>query len=118
MRTTRTERRGFESERRTGINRRIELGGASAAVVERVEEVFGGKTRSAEAAARRAACRLRWGRSLDGVDGSFGVSLETALELDSGIEDVNAPLLELLRAFLSRELAEKYPFRSRGASAA
>jgi hypothetical protein len=66
---TRTERRGFESERRTGIRRRMELGSARAAVVDRLEEALLGKNgsvgvedeaaASAVAAARRAACRLR-----------------------------------------------------------
>lgn len=114
------ERRGLERERRTGINLRRELGGAFEAVVESVEEVFGGRTRSADAAARRAACRRRWGRSwvAGGVDGSFGASFEDAIELVSGIVDVRAPLLELVRAFSSRELAEKYPARSRGVAAA
>jgi hypothetical protein len=113
VRTTRIERRGLESERRTGINLRMELGGAFEAVVESVDEVFGGSTRSAEAAARRAACRRRWGRSWvemvggEGVDGSFGASFEDAIELDSGITDVRARLLELVRAFSSNVLAEK-----------
>jgi hypothetical protein len=108
VRTTRIERRGLESERRTGINLRMELGGAFEAVVESVDEVFGGSTRSAEAAARR-----RWGRSCvemgggEGVDGSFGASFEDAIELDSGITDVRARLLELVRAFSSNVLAEK-----------
>ena len=64
--TTRTERRGFERERRTGIRRRMELVGAAAALSVSVEEELEGKTRSAcaeEAAARLAACRLRCGRS-------------------------------------------------------
>lgn len=43
----------------------------------------------------------------EGVDGSFGASFEGAIELDSGIVDVRAPILELLRAFSSNELAEK-----------
>ena len=117
------ERRGLESERRTGISLRRELGGASEAAVERVEEVLGGRTRSAVAAARRVACRRRWGRSWveggggEGDDGSFGASFEIAIELVSGIVDVKAPLLELVRAFSSRELAEKYPARSRGVAA-
>jgi len=118
------ERRGLESESRTGISLRREFGGAFEAVVDRVEEVFGGRTRSADAAARRAACRRRWGRSWvegdggEGVDGSFGASFVDAIELVSGIVEVRAPLLELLRAFSSRELAEKYPARSRGIVAA
>jgi hypothetical protein len=69
---------------------------------------------------------LRWGRS-DGVveggevevDGSLGlelseVALLVAIELDSGIVEVKAPLLELERAFSSRAFAEKYPARNRG----
>ena len=117
------ERRGLESERRTGISLRREVGGAFEAVVESVEEVFGGRTRSADAAARRAACRRRWGRSWveggggESVDGSFGASFVDAIELVSGIVDVRAPLRELARAFSSRELAEKYPARSRGVAA-
>jgi hypothetical protein len=87
---------------------------------------LGGRTRSACAAARRAACRLRWGRSDGGVeggeveeDGSLGlelsvVALVVAIELDSGIVEVKAPLLELERAFSSRAFAEKYPARNRG----
>jgi hypothetical protein len=62
VRTTRTLKRGFERERRMGINRRMELIGAAAALSVSVEEELGGRTRSpcAEAAAaRRAACRLR-----------------------------------------------------------
>jgi hypothetical protein len=43
----------------------------------------------------------------EGVDGSFGVSFEDAIELDSGIEDVRASLLELLGAFPNNKLAEK-----------
>jgi hypothetical protein len=43
----------------------------------------------------------------EGVDGSFGASFEDATELDSGITDVRARLLELVRAFSSNELAEK-----------
>ena len=123
MRTTRMESRGSERERRTGISLLREFGSAFEAVVESVEEVFGGRTRSAVAAARRAACRRRWGRSwFDGgggeaVDGSFGASFEAAIELDSEIIEVRAPLLELVRAFSRRELAEKYPARSRGVAA-
>ena len=62
VRTTRTVKRGFESERRIGSNRRMELVGAAAALSVRVDEELGGRTRSpcAEAAAARlAACRLR-----------------------------------------------------------
>jgi hypothetical protein len=85
--------------------------------------VFGGRIRSAEAAARRAACRRRWGRSWvevgggEDVDGSFGASFEYAIEPDSGIVDVSAPLLEVVRAFSSKALAEKYPACSRGVAA-
>ncbi len=43
----------------------------------------------------------------EGVEGSFGASSEDAIELDSGTADVRAPLLELIRAFSSNELAEK-----------
>ncbi len=56
MSTTRTERRGFERERRTGINLRRELDGNCAAVSVRVVEVFSGSTRSADLAAFLAAC--------------------------------------------------------------
>lgn len=56
MRTTRTERRGLESERRTGIKRLSEFEGALEAVSERVVELFSGSSRSAALAARRAAC--------------------------------------------------------------
>jgi hypothetical protein len=52
-----------------------------------------------------------------GVDGSFGASFEDAIELVSGMVDVRAPLRELMRAFSSKELAEKYPARSRGVAA-
>jgi hypothetical protein len=126
VRTTRIERRGLERERRTGIRRRMEFEGAWAAEFERVDEALGGRTRSACATARRAACRLRWGRSdevVEGgeveVDGSLGLELSevaflVAIELDSGIVEVKAPLLELERAFSSRALAEKYPARNRG----
>jgi hypothetical protein len=123
VRTTRMERRGFESERSTGISLLRELGGALEAVVESVEEVFGGRTRSAVAAARRAACRRRWGRSWvegcerEGDTGGFEASFEVAIEPDSGIVDVRAPLLELVRAFSSRRLAERYPARSRDVAA-
>ena len=126
MRTTRIERRGLERESRTGIRRRMEFEGAWAAEFESVEEALGGRTRSACAAARRAACRLRWGRSDGGVergevelDGSLGlelsgVALLVAIELDSGIVEVKAPLLEPERAFSSKVFAEKYPARNRG----
>ncbi len=115
-------RRGLDSERRTGISLRRELGGACEAVVESVDEVLGGRTRSADAAARRAACRRRWGRSWfevggEVVDGSFGASFSAAIELDPWIVDIKAPLLELVRAFSSNELAEKYSARSRGVTA-
>jgi hypothetical protein len=124
VRTTRIERRGLERESRTGIRRRMEFEGAWAAEFERVEEALGGRTRSACAAARRAACRLRWGRSDGGVEGGevdgslglelSGVALLVATELDSDIVEVKAPLLELERAFSSRAFAEKYPARNRG----
>lgn len=51
------------------------------------------------------------------MDGSFGASFEYAIEPDSGIVDANAPLLEVVRTFLSKELAEKYSARSRGVAA-
>lgn len=59
MRTTRIESRGFERERRTGINLRIEFEGAWDAVSVSVEEEFCGRTRSATVAALRAACLRR-----------------------------------------------------------
>jgi len=63
VRTTKTESRGLESERRMGIKRRMELVGARDAASVRVVEEFGGRTRSgcdcAIAAAFRAACRRR-----------------------------------------------------------
>ena len=51
------------------------------------------------------------------MDGSFETSFEYAIEPDSGIVDANAPLLEVVRTFLSKELAEKYSARSRGVAA-
>jgi hypothetical protein len=51
------------------------------------------------------------------VDGSFGASFSAAIELDPWIVDIKAPLLELVRAFSSNELAEKYSARSRGVTA-
>lgn len=62
VRTTRTERRGFESERRMGISRRMELTGCEEAFSVSFEEEFSGRTKSDSAdslAARRAACRRR-----------------------------------------------------------
>jgi len=63
VRTTRTVRRGLERESRMGMRRRRELAGAAEAFEVRFEDEFGGRTRSACAAARRAACRRLWGRS-------------------------------------------------------
>ena len=59
VRTTSRLRRGLERERRTGMRRRIEEGGAAEAEFVRVVEEFCGRTRSACAAAWRAAFRLR-----------------------------------------------------------
>lgn len=120
------ERRGLESERRMGTRRRRELAGAAEAWEVRFEEAFWGRTRSAWDAARRAACRLRWGRS------SFGGGVEVEVEVVCiasglgaaafcpaigplfGVEDVRAPLLDAARAFSSRLFAEKYSARNRG----
>jgi len=55
VRTTRTDNRGFERERRIGTSRRIELDGARDAVSVSVVEEFGGSTRSACGAAAAAA---------------------------------------------------------------
>tara|TARA_R110002060_G_scaffold25766_1_gene35291 strand:+ start:910 stop:1596 length:687 start_codon:yes stop_codon:yes gene_type:complete len=118
VRTTRTERRGFERERRTGISRRIEFEGALAADVERFEEAFAGKTRSASLAARRAACRRLWGRSCVDVgggavvEGDFEASFSAAIEFDSDIEAVSAPLFVLNRALSNKAFPEKYSARS------
>jgi hypothetical protein len=106
VRTTRTVRRGLERERRIGRSLRIEFVGAAAALSVSVEEELGGRTRSPfteAAAARRAACRLRWGRScmVSGVGGG-GVVSETfespfrnPIELACVILDDIAPLLAL-----------------------
>lgn len=65
VRTTRTDNRGFESDKRMGIKRRMELVGARDAASVSVVEEFWGRTRSgcdsAAAAAFRAACRRRCG---------------------------------------------------------
>jgi hypothetical protein len=116
VRTTRIERRGLESERRTGISRPMEFGAAELAESVRVEEAFGGRTRSADAAARRAACRRRWGSSGLGVDG--GGALEASFSAEIVVVpptvDVNVPLLELVRAFSSEAFPKKYSARNRG----
>jgi hypothetical protein len=63
VRTTRTERRGLERERRTENSRRREWFGAWEAESVNVEEELGGRTRSASVASFRAFCRRRWGSS-------------------------------------------------------
>lgn len=102
----------------------MEFEGACEAVSVRVEEEFCGSTKSAPAAALRAACRRRCGRScVDGGGGAeapelagsfFEASFSVAIELPSGIVDVRFPLFAFDRAFSSNELAEKYPARNRG----
>jgi hypothetical protein len=69
---------------------------------------------------------LRWGRSGGGIEGGevevdeslglelSGAALLVAIGLDSAIVEVKAPLLELERAFSSKEFAKKYPARNRG----
>jgi hypothetical protein len=98
------------------MRRRREFDGAAEALDVRFEEAFGGRTRSASAASFRACWRRRWGRSVFGTGGLAGDSelrgaFAASIELP---EDVNAPLLELVRAFSSRAFAEKYPSRKRG----
>ena len=119
MRTTRTERRGLESERRTEKRRRRELLGACDAESLSVEDELGGRTRSASAASFRAFCRRRWGRSSvrDGV--GFGgrvvdVSFSAAIDPSPAIVEVRAPLLAPTRVLSNKEFAEKYPAHSRG----
>jgi hypothetical protein len=60
--TTRTERRGFERERRTEKRRRREFDGAAEALVVRFEDAFSGITRSAASAACVASFRAFWRR--------------------------------------------------------
>lgn len=112
------ERRGLESESRTGMRRRMEFEGAAAAEVERLEDELGGRTRSASLAALRAACRRLWGRSWFDVGGevgeSFEGSLSAAIDLVSCIDAVKFPLLTLDRALSSIPLAEKYSVLSFG----
>lgn len=57
------ERRGLESERRTGSSLRREFDGAADAVLVRFEEEFSGRTRSADEASFRSRWRLRCGSS-------------------------------------------------------
>ncbi len=123
MRTTGTESRDLEREGRTGINLRMEFEGAWEAVSARVDDEFGGSTRSAPPAALRAARLRRWGRSFVHVGGGmeapelggrFEDPSSAAIELPSAIVDVKFPLLEFDRAFSSIPLAEKYPARNFG----
>ena len=59
VRTTRTESRGLERERRTGMRRRREFEEAAEALAARFEEALGGRTRSASVASFRSLCRRR-----------------------------------------------------------
>jgi hypothetical protein len=130
--TTRTESRGFESERSIERVRWIEWMGRREERVESVDEASGGRPSSAApgtvsvfAAACRTFCRRRCGRSFVRFD-ALGVVVsrpEPPRALDtppplfaaySGPADVKVPLPELARGFSCRALAEKYPDRNRG----
>lgn len=126
MSTTRIERRGLESERRTGISLRIEFEGAEDAEVVRLSEAFLGRNSEevvgeeveACCASFRAFCRLRCGRSgaeagVGGVGRDSGASA-APIDVESATVDVKAPLLPLAKAFSSKTLGEKYPAHGRG----
>lgn len=62
VRTTRTVKRGFESERSAESCLRTECAGCAAATEVSISEAFSGSM-VVSLAARRRACRRRWGRS-------------------------------------------------------
>jgi hypothetical protein len=126
VRTTRIERRGLESERRTGINLRMEFEGAAEAVEVRVSEAFWGRN-SEEVedvccAALRALCRLRCGSSsVEGGRGGVRSDVTVVFEAsfppigsESATVEVKAPLLPFAPILPSKVFGEKYPVHNRG----
>ena len=126
MSTTRIDRRGLESERRTGINLRIELEGAAEADVVRVSEAFCGRNsedgEEACCASLRAFWRRRWGSSAVEAGGGGGTGSDTVvdfggslplIEIASATVDVKGPLLPPPPMFPSNAFGEKYPAHNR-----
>lgn len=113
------ESRGFERESRTGMSLRMEFEGALEAVSVSVVEVFSGRTRSADWAARFAACLLLCGGSssivgdggLSAVVGCCSILSVDPMEFESETMVVIFPLLALARARSSTSFPEKYPAR-------
>lgn len=96
------ERRGLESERRTGINRRMELEGAADAEVVRESEAFWGRNSEILGAACCASLRAFWRRRCGSswVNGRGGggsrsdlVASSSPVELGYATVEAKVPLL-------------------------
>lgn len=87
VRTTRTVKRGFESERSAESCRRKECAGCAAATEVSISEAFSGRM-VVSLAARRMACRRRWGRTMfaaAGSDGEGGMDATDSPDLGAGV---------------------------------